>query len=145
MLKETKVFIFTRHALTPGQMAALTNIVFADTLFSEGITPVFQTEAASATLKTDADAQEVIATWIHPQTETVVFGVFPPIIRAELLSMHVRHQGGITLWDAPCSVRLFEAHSVNRAAEGEKPSFEFVEWLETAEYNFQEESNVKRT
>lgn len=137
---DTKVFVFTRHKLTPEQAAGMTGIILSDTLFgSEETQTISQTEEASRTLVTARDAREIISSWIHDETETVVFGVFPPIIRAEL--KHLELVGVNTVGWTPDgftagTVRLFEAHSVNRAPEGGKPQFEFVEWLETAEYEF---------
>lgn len=112
--------IFTRHALTAEQIAKgqLENAISLQA-------------AASRTLTTNADARVVITEWMevaHGQSLRV-FGVFPPILRFMMNQMFEGVTNPEKAW-----IQTWEAHNINRAPEGQKPEFQFVDWLLTAEY-----------
>ena len=108
--------IFTRHQLTEEQ---------AESILLPAVT---LQELAGVTLETDAEALDTMNQMLRAaDAETVdVYGVFPPILRQAFFNYD--WNGGNVL------VRLHEAHSVRRAAEGERPTFEFREWKHTATY-----------
>ena len=117
--------IFTRHSLTATQMQEIRGERIFDA-------------AASKTIASKAEARQIVWGWIEQalalptevgttRTELRVYGVPPPIVRAVLTSANRPETGGVIL-------RTFEAHNINRAADGKPPQFEFSGWMLTGEY-----------
>lgn len=115
MNKRTSV-IFTRHELTEEQAAAIP------------LPAVTLRELAGSTLETDEDARSAMNQILRAaDAEKVdIYGVFAPILR-QAFYRYDCSRGDVL-------VRLHEAHNIRRAAEGERPTFEFQGWKHTATY-----------
>jgi hypothetical protein len=116
------VIIFTRHELTAEQSAILDRGYWVD-------------PSAHETLTHYAAADRIIDRWVefmreHALTAIDIYGVFPPILRHQLAVTHS------VMYSNPKAVMItvHEAHNVNRAPEGERPQFQFVEWLYTGHF-----------
>lgn len=120
-MKKPLRIIFTRHTFTAAQVAAY-----------DGLNAAVTDAAARLTLHTDEDARKVVRGWLNLAAQgeadcIEVFGVFPAILRGVL------YPHSVTDWDGRM-IDIFESHNINRAAEGEKPVFEFNGWYRTGRY-----------
>lgn len=108
--------VFTRHELTVDQASEIP------------LPAISLTELASETL-TESSVPDTIRKILAsaPEADRLnVYGVLPPVLRAALFRRD--WSGGATL------IRVFEAHSENRAPEGERPQFKFIKWVLTGIY-----------
>ena len=101
------IFIWvSRHKLTTSQRTALETLGF-DKIIEAGDCDAFDKEALLAHVGLR------ISSFRHP-LDTVVVGVVNPAA-----ALHLHNAG----------YRVAVAHNINRAPEGERPSFEFHEWV----------------
>jgi hypothetical protein len=119
------VATFTRHALTPEQIAEIGVERYAKALHFPAL--------ASRTL---SSLEEARAVWQDMSTQlrgrdVHLYGVIPAALRAVLLEDECREEALHTRYH----LRLFEALNVQRAVEGRKPSFEHRGWLVTGVYS----------
>lgn len=118
--------IFTRHALTQAQ--AVSRVEYFDEVID-------WSERASQTLTSSADAEAILDELLslaarEEVKELTVFGVIPPVLRSALFHTNDERSGANNLID----ITIYEAHNINRAADGIKPQFEFAGWLMTGSY-----------
>ena len=113
-----KVIWFSRHDLTESQLESIKGAY-------DDVEIINMKELASKTITDWSEALEVLAALQDMAGKNAVmevYGVFPPPIQFELsnhcMVSHERNQ-------VPC----YTAWNVNRAPEGERPTFEFKEWV----------------
>ena len=112
----TASIVFTRHELTEEQAAGIP------------LPAITLKDLASETL-TEATVPDTIRRIVAsaPEADRLnIYGVLPPVLRAALFRRD--WSGGATL------IEIFEAHSENRAPEGERPKFAFIKWVLTGIY-----------
>ena len=115
-----KAVWFSRHAMTEAQSAEIAAAgyeVVKDSKF---------TEFAGHNMTSDEEVMEVIMYMQLIRDRggvTRIYGVFPPIIRAALLTWREKFGG------AP--VELWEAWNIQRSPDGGKPSFEHKKFVLT--------------
>jgi len=125
-LDKAKAVVFTRHQLTKKQEDEIRAIMLGTDWDGE----IYVNDFAKEELKDWDDADGVFNTLLmntHGIDVLCIFGVFPPVLRRLFFSRDGIKANGIR-------VELYEAWNVNRAEEGEKPTFEHKEWLMTGAY-----------
>jgi hypothetical protein len=75
------------------------------------------------------DLQKEIEDMTDGVDEAVLFGVFPPPVRAKALNW--------STGASPTNVRLFESFSRRGKTSGRGPNFEHLQWVETGTYSMQ--------
>lgn len=123
---KTVVVLFTRHKLTPSQLGELPTGERIDCSDLAGRN-ISSLEEGRAILEEVRNRLPALEEDDYKGRDVRIYGVIPVPIRA-LLAQKERapyQEGGLSVW---------EAFNVNRAKEGEKPTFEHVCWLCTGQY-----------
>lgn len=135
-MSDSIAIIFTRHQFTGKQKEEFERICQEDGVSLEsGIIEMRQ--EASLTLTCTADAEAIVDKMVQKARErrasdVFIFGVIPPILRNVLWVDNSRSPK--VPKKSPAYFWIQEAHSVNRAEEGQPPKFEFDSWVLTGGY-----------
>jgi len=115
------VVVFTRHTLTAPQRAAIGSAEFLDA-----------TELAAQSVNSVAEGHSLLSQLIAlaaPSDYVEIYGVIPVALRAALCARPK------AVWGMKkVTLMVYESININRSKEGERPSFEFSEWVLVGEY-----------
>jgi hypothetical protein len=132
-MSDSIAIIFTRHQFTGKQQEEFERICKDDGIDIESDVIQMRKEA-SLTLTTRKDAEAIVDQMIERclgrrATDVNIFGVIPPVLRSVFWNDNLARpkKSQACFW-------VYEAHSVNRAEEGEAPKFEFDSWVLTGGY-----------
>lgn len=124
-VKSSPNVIFTRHELTSEQFAEMGSLLGGE---GQGYLNIL----AKRTIQAVPDCELIIDAILDCAVDSGlvnVFGVFPALLRYTMMELS-RESSLETI-----TIMLWEAHNINRAAEGERPNFEFAGWYRTGEYH----------
>jgi len=113
-----KVIWFSRHEPTPAQVSDM-----GQTDAPEAVRLIKLTDLASKTLDSDEDVDSVMDA-IREHRADAVYGVFPPAIQSE-----ITRESMALAQDFGPHTHFHGAWNVNRAEEGERPSFEHLRFV----------------
>lgn len=132
-----KAIVFTRHKLTDSQINELNNIF---NYSSDDL--VFLTDLASQNINNEQELDNLFNNLVarikeaNPYDKKIeMFGVIPTPLRAKFK----RTYDNAIYMDSKdiVTVSVFESWNVNRAKEGEKPSFEHYKFLYTDSFYYE--------